>query len=263
MNEEKEFYLIENYTMKCRLYPNKEQKKKIEDILWGKKVCNNVVMYDMFTNQKNVTERKDKDGNTVHYPKLNQAAKAEYLNELREKYPVIKKVPAGALSGNNGLILNDMKKSLLAQVNKNNSKRGTVMKPIESSKPHYYCKKKPCMSYTYQETLSKINIKSDKVLFITLNGIGNTKVRGWNTKIRFDNGCGFDEYIKNNPRKQITVNISKNKCGDYYISLKLQNVLKPINKMENLGEIGIDVGVKDIAILSDGTKLKNEHLRKK
>lgn len=65
--------------------------------------------------------------------------------------------------------------------------------------------------------------------------------------------------------KQGTVTVSKDKCGEYWVSVavdnqKQQHKKKPI-KPETA--VGIDIGIKDYAILSDGTKYSNpKHLGK-
>lgn len=59
--------------------------------------------------------------------------------------------------------------------------------------------------------------------------------------------------------KQGTVTVSKDKCGDYWLSVVIDNQIenkkkKPINSET---AVGIDLGIKDYAILSDGTKYSN------
>ena len=54
------WYCVPNYSMKCRIYPNKEQQKIIDNILYGIRVAYNVTMYEMITNLKNTKEATDK-----------------------------------------------------------------------------------------------------------------------------------------------------------------------------------------------------------
>jgi len=62
-----------------------------------------------------------------------------------------------------------------------------------------------------------------------------------------------------------TCNISKNPAGQYYISILVENQLSlpPKVAIEADTTIGIDMGVKDFAIMSDGQKIDNpKHLAK-
>lgn len=65
--------------------------------------------------------------------------------------------------------------------------------------------------------------------------------------------------------KQGTVTVSKDKCGEYWISVVIddkQNIPQKRLIKSNTA-VGIDLGIKDYAILSDGTKYSNpKHLDK-
>lgn len=92
--------------------------------------------------------------------------------------------------------------------------------------------------------------------------IGTCKIRGWNKNIRFDSSgtIDFAEYIKNHRKEKVTITVKKDNCGDYWICFVLSNVYKPAAKAN--GKVtGIDVGVSDIAILSDGTKYENKRFK--
>lgn len=282
--------------MQCRLYPNKEAAQHIDEILHSVKAIHNSALYDTFTNNANTNERPDKKTeNIVHYPDVKKMAKAAYLNELKERMPHLHPVPAGALQGQNGIFLADVKRMLESQVGKDSDKETVTddsskskpqkktykvkekkksdktvsgekkgkVKPVENSEPHYYSKKHPRRSYTYQQTLSKITLGDNpNTMYINLTYVGDVKLRGWNQKIRFgeNHEDDFREYIKKNPSKQITITIKKDKCGDYWISFKLMNIWKPF-ATNTSSSVGIDVGIKDIAILSDGTKYENKRFR--
>lgn len=58
---------VNNYSMKCRLYPNKEQAKIIDDQIYGVQLYLNKCMYNLFNYFDGTTEKKDKDGKTVHW----------------------------------------------------------------------------------------------------------------------------------------------------------------------------------------------------
>lgn len=257
LNPHEQYNLVQNYTMKCRIYPNPTQKAAIDAAIHDVSRTYNIVMYNMFHNFDNTKTALSEDGSVIHFPDLSSAAKASYLNTITQK-----KAPAAALSGQNGVILRDMKKSLQSQT-KGDSK---ALRPIEHLSPSYYSKKHPRTSYTYQETFSKIQSSDNqKVFYISLRKVGRVKVRGWNTRLRFGNekNMNFVEYAMGcGSKKAFLITVSKDNCNDYFISIMLQNVYIPV-KSPIEAEIGIDVGVHDLVVLSNGTKFENKYFKKK
>lgn len=70
--------------------------------------------------------------------------------------------------------------------------------------------------------------------------------------------------------KKMTARISKDTCGDYYISItfyegnkKEYDIYRETRKCAECMSVGLDVGVKDIAILSNGKNMKTSILRRK
>lgn len=261
------------YTINLRLYPTSSQKETIDTIIHELHKACNIAVYDMFTNLTNTTERVDKESKQkIHFPNINTMIKKDYLEKLREERPSISIIPASALSGNNGVFKRDLSKRLDAQVSEGNQKKKTngkgVKRPIENSKAPYYSKKYPRRSYTYQETLSKIifNETNDNVVHLNLNKVGRIKARGMKNYLRilrFDETCNmtFKEYCELHKRTAHLFTIKKDNCGDYFIQICLKNVYKLIKDSDNKKEIGIDVGVTDLMILSDGTKYSNPRFK--
>ena len=255
------WYKIPNYTMKCRIYPNTAQQEDIDRILHGIRVAYNVTMYEMITNFKNTKEAKDKKENkTIHFPQFSSMVKKDWLDYLRSNYTAVKEVPAGCLSSSvYGIFTCDAKKAW----------ESMGKKPVEFYKPFFYSAKKARTSYSYQETFSKFSFSEDNknVLYINLNKLGKVKIRGWNQKIRFDekHSKDFVDFVKESSGKtQFGLTISKNNIGEYFICFKLNNVYKFIKESDfNKEELGIDVGLKDIAICSNGDKYENKHFAKK
>ena len=98
---------------------------------------------------------------------------------------------------------------------------------------------------------------------INLAKIGSVKVRGWNRKLRFDDeNTDFLKWAVSNQKTKITVIVSKDEVGDYFIVFKIPKCLKPF-PVATSGRVGIDVGVKDIAVLSSGQKYENRKYKKK
>lgn len=251
LKENERYYLIPQYTMKCRLYPNKDAAKRIDDAIYAMQSFYNCTVWEIYNNFActNEREKKEKDG-TVHFVDFKKIGSVEWKKKMITEHPAIACGVSSAITCKSGIIA-DMRKSF-----------GKT--PIEFQNPSYYCKKKPRNSYSYQEKFSKIHSTSNhNVLEISLAKVGSVKIRGWNREIRFDeNGSqDFILFAEANPKSQVTVTVSKDNCGDYWICFKLQNIYKPM-RFCNGKTIGVDVGIKDIAILSDGTKYKNRKFKK-
>jgi len=257
------------YTINLRLYPNKEQKGMIDEIIHAIQKAFNITVYEMFQNQTNTIEKPDKknEGQFVHFPNVNAMAKKEYLDVLREQVPELKSVPAGALSGKSGIFLRDLSKRLDAQVSEKNTNKKTngkgVKKPIENSKPPYYSKSHPRTSYSYQETLSKITFKRDNrnVIYFNLAKIGNVKARGMKgylEQLRFDlpGRMDFQEFVDLHKKQQILVTVKRDNCDNYFLQLCLKDVYKIVKENDAKKEIGVHIGISAIT-LSDGTRYEN------
>lgn len=251
------YYKIEDYTVKCRLYPNKEQAQKIDEIIHGVHVAYNQTLYECKVNHKNT--KLGKDG--TEWPDFNRMMKKEWLDELKEMRPCVEKVPATALSGQVCGFSADMKKSWKDST----SDKDKAGLPVEKWKPTYYSKKKPRRSYRQQIYLSGITpSENPKVLFVRLINVGIVKARGFNNELRFDESCQMDfgEYVQLHKKEQRMVTVSKDNCGDYWISIGLKNVYKKIKDVTtDFREVGIDVGIKDIIITSDGEKFENKRFK--
>lgn len=274
--------LVSSYGMKCRLYPNKEMSRIIDRIFNGVHKAYNITNYETRKpDSPFVKEYRLEDGGVLHYADFDKLGKKEHLDWLREQHLDIHHVPAYALSGNDGVFRHDFKVALshkeITTVTKDGHKKkthekkarkgGRGYKPysIEEANADYFSKSNPRLSYSCQQLCNSI-CKSDnpKVFYIKLTNVGMCKVRGWNQNIRFDHdgSIGFLEYCEQNPDKRITTTVSKDKCGDYYISFKLSGVYKPMGDKSDK-RVGIDVGIKDLMTVSDKTVYGNPHFKAK
>lgn len=245
--------------MKCRLYPTNTQKKAIDDALDGIRVFHNCLVYDMFHNKVNLLEKErkadivnlaeDSNSEKVHFADWKASFSKEYKDKLIAEHPIIRACPQAALTTNVGL--------------KADLKRELGNKPIEYQKPTYYNEIHPRQSFSYQETLSKIKAgNNDNVFRFNLSLIGPVKVRGWNKKLRFENeGTDFLAWAAMHGKEKITVVVSRDTAGDYFIVFKIKKCLKPFAKLTE-NKIGIDVGVSDIAVCSDKSKFENKRFKK-
>lgn len=83
----------------------------------------------------------------------------------------------------------------------------------------------------------------------------------WKVKIP---KCGWVKLCMNKPFdlstcKIGTLTVSRDKCGEYWCSIVVETAeqMKPKAKVSEATAVGIDLGIKDYAILSDGTKYGN------
>ena len=100
----------------------------------------------------------------------------------------------------------------------------------------------------------KKNIESAKYIKAVHFDFDNWKVKipkiGW---VKLCKNKIFDLSMKYG-----TLTVSKDKCGDYWCSIVVYDVEeKPKTKVSIDNSVGIDLGIKDYAILSDGTKYAN------
>ena len=100
----------------------------------------------------------------------------------------------------------------------------------------------------------KKNIESAKYISAVHFDFDNWKVKipkiGW---VKLCKNKTFDLSMKYG-----TLTVSKDKCGDYWCSIVVYDVEeKPKTKVSIDKSVGIDLGIKDYAILSDGTKYGN------
>lgn len=100
----------------------------------------------------------------------------------------------------------------------------------------------------------KKNIESAKYINAVHFDFDNWKVKipkiGW---VKLCKNKTFDLSMKYG-----TLTVSKDKCGDYWCSIVVYDVEeKPKTKVLIDKSVGIDLGIKDYAILSDGTKYGN------
>ncbi|MEZ0537481.1 IS200/IS605 family element RNA-guided endonuclease TnpB [Caldicellulosiruptoraceae bacterium PP1] len=98
-------------------------------------------------------------------------------------------------------------------------------------------KKKGYQSYTTNNQNGTVSIDN-----------GYLKVPKLNTKIKIKQHRQFEGIIK-------SVTISKTPAGKYYVSILVEKEIKELPKVDK--KIGIDLGLKEFAVFSDGTKIEN------
>ncbi len=98
-------------------------------------------------------------------------------------------------------------------------------------------KKKGYQSYTTNNQNGTVTLESSYL-----------KVPKLKTKIKIKQHRQFEGKIK-------SVTISKTPTGKYYASILVEEEIKELPKIDR--KVGIDLGIKEFAILSDGTKIEN------
>lgn len=246
-----EYIQVDNYVCKCRAYPTKEQKEKIDAILHGIKVAYNMTAYSISHSEEAVTKVSKKD-NETKWPDFSACMKKQWLDVLREN-EAVKEVPSTSLSSSVYGIFTDMKKSW------EKSKL-----PADKWKPEFYNSRHPRRSFTIQAQANAFSFTEGKAVFVPVTNVGKVKVRGFRHDLRYGDAPKqtFAEFYSG-AKKAFGVTVSKDNCGDYWVSIKLQSVWKPIKENQNHIPLGVDVGIKDVAITSDGTKYENKKFKRR
>jgi putative transposase len=106
----------------------------------------------------------------------------------------------------------------------------------QNDRPRFKSKKNPVQSYTTKHTNGNIAIDSNKIKLPKL---------GW---IRFAKSREVEGRILN-------ATIRRNPSGKYFVSILVETEVQELPKTDSA--VGIDVGLKEFAILSDGTIYSN------
>ena len=106
----------------------------------------------------------------------------------------------------------------------------------QNDRPRFKSKKNPVQSYTTKHTNGNIVIDGNKIKLPKL---------GW---IRFAKSREVEGRILN-------VTIRRNPSGKYFVSILVETEVQELPKTDSA--VGIDVGLKEFAILSDGTIYSN------
>ena len=258
---------IPTYSMKMRLYPNKEQKEAIDKMLRALHIAYNITFYEVFQKNEAVCTKPNADGDV--WPDYRKMAKADWCHELIKRNKAVGDAPSDALKKKNGIFLCDAKRAW------ENGMHKRPVNPDDRAEFRFYNASKPRRSLSVQITPRGLIPSDDngKVAWIKLPKIEEKiKARGFNRKVFFgkDGEHDYSEAQKANELGDLTVRVSKDNCGDYFISVTFtdgQNhdrglfLEVPVPEKEK-HPVGIDVGIKDIAITSDGEKINNSHFKK-
>lgn len=248
--------------MKMRLYPSAAQRQKMDKICRALHIAYNITFHEVFQKNPMVCTEPKEDGSV--WPDFRKMADQKWRHWLIDQNPAVEDAPAESLEKNYGLFKADAERAW---------KTGMQNRPIDKCSRQefrFYNANKPRNSF-FVQVESKNLIPSpdnDKVAWIKIPKVGKMKARGFNRKLWFGEN-GQYTYAKT-PLKELppklSVRVSKDACGDYYVSItfsegtkKDREVYLETCRVGSQEPIGIDVGVKDVAVLSNGQKIENRH----
>lgn len=259
---------IENYAMKMRLYPSKSQKEEIDRILRALQVAYNMTFYEVFQKNPAVCTAPNKDGDV--WPDFKKIAAAAWRRRLKEMNPIVDAAPSASIMTNIGIFHVDGKRAWTT---------GMHNCPVsEQSRKdfRFYNARNPRQGIPIQLRTAKLipSEENAKVAWVTLPKVKEKiKVRGFSRKLWFgDQGAhSYAEAQKlNELAEKVTACISKDSCGDYFLSVifsagkekgRKLYLEKPVPPDER-PPVGLDMGIKDLAILSNGEKIENPQFKK-
>ena len=211
---------------KFRMYPNIEQQKKLNQFIGTSRF-----IYNYYNYQKQHLYKEE--GKTYLLGEM----KRDLIN-LQKEYTWLKEVDGSILR----TTLDDLDSAYKRFYNKQNGYPKYKKKSINGSY------RTPCLTSTYKnKTYSNIKIDLNNRM-IKLPKINPIKIAGYRNLKKF-------------PDKIYNATITK-ESNRYYVSLCVEeDVIVP--KFEGRYAVGIDLGIKDIVVTSDGIKYKREQNIKK
>ncbi|MEK5176785.1 IS200/IS605 family element RNA-guided endonuclease TnpB [Heyndrickxia sp. FSL W8-0496] len=218
--------MLVNKAYKFRIYPNKKQIELINKTIG----CSRFVFNFFLGKQKEkevywyITEELKQNGQVISNnwkgKLFNKYEVVKSLPELKKHYPFLKEVDSIALQKSVEILAD----SYVRYYKKQNKS------------PRFKSKKNPVQSYTTKYTNGNIDVIEN---YIKLPKLG---------KVRFAKSREVEGRI-------LGATIKINPSGCYFVSLYTESEVKELPKTNSA--VGIDLGLKDFAILSDGTIYSN------
>ena len=202
-----------------RMYPNQEQQIKLNQFLGTSRF-----IYNHYLSLKEKTYKEE--GKNLSLSDLKKD-----LVPLQQEYPWLKEIDSMVLRSS----LDDLDKAYLGFFQKKNGY------PKYKSKNNHESYRTLCIRSTYKGKEYQ-NIKIDlKKKEITLPKLTPIKIRGYRK-------------LEDFPYKILNVTVTK-EANRYYVSVCVEKEI-PSLSFEGRKIVGIDLGVKDLVITSDGIKYK-------
>jgi len=218
--------MLVNKAYKFRIYPNKKQTELINKTIG----CSRFVFNFFLGKQKEkdaywyICEEMVQNGqlpvNNWKGKCLNKYETVKSVKELKKQYPFLKEVDSIALQ-----------KSA-----ENLADSYTRYYKKQNKYPRFKSKKNPVQSYTTKHTNGNIDVIENRIKLPILGLVRFAKSREVKGRI-------------------ISATIRRNPSGKYFVSLATESEVADMPKTNSA--VGMDVGLKDFAILSDGTVYSN------
>ena len=210
--------------IKIRLYPNKTQKKQLLNLLGSYRfVFNQCLAYKK--------ERYETDKLNTSLSDLGKL----FHGQLRSEHEWLKEHNTKVLKQS---IIN------LEIAYKNFFKQGRGFPRFKSKHDEQKARfpQEAVAAKTFDEETSRLNLTK------TIKGL------------RFECSDRDKAYLYKNKTGIKSVTIIKKKCGHYYASVLIDGeLLKAVRPMVNDNVVGIDLGIKSLLTLSDGSSIDNPH----
>ncbi|MFS0883582.1 IS200/IS605 family element RNA-guided endonuclease TnpB [Metabacillus niabensis] len=212
--------------LKFRIFPNNQQKELINKTFGSNRFVFNYFLAEQQNQDAywHITEEMVQNGQLTHnnwkgeFFRANDAKKS--LTKLKKNYPWLKEIDSISLQS--------------AVENLDDSYSRYYKK--QTDKPRFKSKKNNVQTYTTKMVNNNIQVDGNKIKLPKL---------GW---IRFAKSRDVIGTIKK-------VIIRRNPSGKYFISILVKTEVETLPKTKS--EVGIDVGLKNFAICSDGTIFEN------
>ena len=214
--------------LKLRLYPNKEQEQTLNKVLG----CYRVVYNNMLDLKKNAY---DKDKTNLSLTDLSKYFHHELLNDSNFFY---------LKEQNTKVMKQAIRQMMTAYDNFFKSKKGF---------PKFKSKKDKNTALFPLDAISKMNTFEERKISLT-TPLKDIKFRCSDLYFK-----RLKQY-KNNIRR---ATLSKSKSGNFFLSILIDFQQEEFVKFRHTkSEVGIDLGIKDFVITSDGELFKNKHFIK-
>jgi putative transposase len=218
--------MLVNKAYKFRIYPNNKQIELINKTIGCSRFVFNFFLSKQMENDAYwyIVEEMRQNGqlpaNNWKGKFLNKYETVKSLPELKKHYTFLKEVDSIALQKSVENLADSYDRFYKKQ----------------NKQPRFKSKKNPVQSYTTKYTNGNIAVIDN---YIKLPKLGS---------VRFAKSREVEGRI-------ISATIRRNPTGKYYVSLATESEVIEFSKTNSV--IGIDVGLKDLAVLSDGTIYSN------
>ena len=203
--------MLQNYTYKFRLYPNKQQ-----EILLAKHFGCTRFVYNYFLAENKIEYEATKQHNNFY-------KNCELLKETKKEYEWLNEVNSQSLQ--------------------------IALKNLETSFQRFFKK---------TSGFPKFHKKSNKQSFSVTNQ--SFKIEGNRVILpKFRKGIKFDNH-REIEGKILKSTISQIPSGEYYICITTEREISQLNQIDK--DAGIDLGIKDFCVTSDGLKIPNPNIKK-